>query len=73
MHRSKVDGAATATSGGTRVALSAAQSGNGFLAGIGYEGSIDKGMAWTVGITYYDSLGGLDEADATFVNVGLKF
>ena len=73
MHRSKVDGAATATSGGTRVALSAAQSGNGFLAGIGYESPIDKNMAWTVGITYYDSLGGLDEADATFVTVGLKF
>jgi YD repeat-containing protein len=73
IHQSKVNGAASATIGGTSYRLSAADSGMGFLAGIGFEGPIDKNMAWTVGITYYDSLGGLNEADATFVNVGLKF
>jgi len=73
VHQSKVNGDATITIGGTRVALSAAESGNGFLAGIGYESPIDKNMAWTLGLTYYDNLGGISQANATFVTVGLKF
>ena len=73
VHQSKVNGEATVISGGTRVALKAADSGAGFLAGIGFDNPIDKNMAWTVGVTYYDSLGGVSEANATFVSVGLKF
>jgi hypothetical protein len=73
IHQSKVNGEATVTSGGTRVALKAADSGTGFLAGIGFESPMDKNIAWTVGVTYYDSLGGISEANATFVSVGLKF
>jgi len=73
VHQSKVNGAASATIGGTSYRLSAADSGHGFLAGIGFESPIDKNMAWTFGVTYYDNLGGLSDANATFVSVGLKF
>ena len=73
IHQSKVNGAASVTIGGDTVALSASDSGSGYLVGIGFESPVDKNMSWTVGITYYDSLGGLDQADATFVNIGLKF
>ena len=73
IHQSKVNGAATATIGGTSYRLAAADSGSGFLAGIGFESPVDKNMSWTAGITYYDSLGGLSEANATFVSIGLKY
>jgi len=73
IHQSKVNGAASATIGGTSYRLSAADSGSGYLAGIGFESPVDKSMSWTVGITYYDSLGGLSDANATFVSVGLKY
>jgi hypothetical protein len=74
IHQSKVNGAASATIGGTSYRLSAADSGSGFLAGIGFETpAADKSMSWTVGVTYYDSLGGLSDANATFVSVGLKY
>jgi len=73
VHQSKVNGDAAITIGGTRYAVNAADSGHGFLAGIGFESPIDKNMAWTFGVTYYDNLGGLSDANATFVSVGLKF
>jgi len=73
IHQSKVNGAASVTIGGDTVALSASDSGSGYLAGIGFESPVDKNMSWTVGITYYDSLGGLSDANATFVSVGLKY
>jgi hypothetical protein len=72
-HQSKVNGSASVTGVGGTYALKASESGNGYLAGVGYESPVDKNMSWTVGITYYDSLGGLNGADATFVSVGLKF
>jgi hypothetical protein len=73
IHQSKVNGDASITIDGTRYAVNAADSGSGFLAGIGFESPVDKDMSWTVGITYYDSLGGLSDANATFVSVGLKY
>jgi hypothetical protein len=73
IHQSKVNGVASVTIGPDTVALSAADSGSGYLAGIGFESPVDKNMSWTVGITYYDSLGGLSDADATFVSIGLKY
>jgi hypothetical protein len=73
IHQSKVNGAASVTIGEGTFALKAADSGSGYLAGIGFESPVDKNMSWTVGITYYDSLGGLSDANATFVSVGLKY
>ena len=73
IHNSEINGAASVTIGGTTYAAGATASGTGFLVGGGYEGKIDSNMSWTVGITYYDSVGGVSGSDVTFVAAGLRF
>jgi hypothetical protein len=73
VHSTEVDGKRNILIGSTTYALSGNASGTGFLAGAGYEGKINNDMSWTAGVTYYDSLGGLSGADATFVSVGLRY
>jgi hypothetical protein len=74
VHKSEINGDLSVTVSGTRYNIaSASQDGTGFLVGVGYEGKIDEKMSWTAGVTYYDSIGGLSGADATFASVGLRF
>jgi hypothetical protein len=74
IHSSKIDGAASLAIGGTTYNLgSSTDTGTGFLVGAGYEVKIDSDMSWTIGVSYYDSAGGVSGADVTFISAGLKF
>jgi|SaaInl4_100m_RNA_FD_contig_31_1675598_length_743_multi_5_in_0_out_0_1 hypothetical protein len=70
IHSSEVSGDRDITIGGTTYAANAAESGVGGLLGIGFQ-SRDKGLR--AGITYYDSVGGMDDADVVMGFVGYKF
>ena len=70
IHSSEVEGEASITIGGTTYAANASESGIGGLLGIGFQ-SRDNGLR--AGVTYYDSVGGMDDADVVMGFVGYKF
>lgn len=67
-HQSEIDGEASITIGGTTYAAQASASGTGFLLG----GGIDNGST-RYGLTYYDSVGGIEDANLTILFYGIKF
>lgn len=67
-HQSEIDGEASITIGGTTYAAQASASGTGFLFG----GGIDNGST-RYGLTYYDSVGGIEDANLTVLFYGFKF
>ena len=68
VHQSQVDGAASITIGGTTYAANASAEGTGFLLGGGIEDDKTR-----YGITYYSSVGGVDDADLLVGYYGIKF
>jgi len=76
-HYSKVEQDAALTFAGATVVLSALawqdDWGTGFLAGAGYDYDLNDDVQIRGAYSYYDSLGGLDEADMHFFTVGIKF
>ena len=68
VHQSQVDGKASITIGGTTYASKASASGMGFLLGGGTETDNTR-----YGVTYYSSVGGLDDADLLVIFYGIKF
>ena len=74
LHRSTLDGSSTITIGGTTYNLATATAtGTNFLVGAGYEGSLQDGMKWRAGVTYYNDVGDVSGADVTLVYAGIKF
>lgn len=73
IHNSEINGAASVTIGGTTYAAGATASGTGFLVGAGYEWKLQDNMSATLGVTYYDSIGGVTDADVTLVSAGVRF
>lgn len=68
IHQSEIDGRASVTIGGTTYAAKASASGTGFLFGGGIEEDTTR---W--GITYYDSVGGIEDANLFVLFYGIKF
>ena len=68
LHQSQVDGAASITIGSTTYAANASAEGTGFLLGGGIEDDKTR-----YGITYYSSVGGVDDADLLVGYYGIKF
>jgi len=68
IHQSEVDGKASVTIGGTTYAAKASASGTGFLFGGGVEEDL---IRW--GLTYYDSVGGIEDANLLVLFYGVKF
>ena len=67
-HQSEVNGKASITIGGTTYAAAASATGPGFLFGAGIEDD-----QFRYGITYYDSVGGMDDANVWVGYYGIKF
>ena len=68
LHQSEVDGKASVTIGGTTYAANASASGTGFLFGGGIE---EDSIRW--GLTYYNSVGGIEDANLLVLFYGVKF
>jgi hypothetical protein len=68
VHQSQVDGASSITIGSTTYAAKASAEGSGFLLG----GGIEDGKT-RYGVTYYSSVGGVDDADLWVGYYGIKF
>lgn len=73
MHRSEVEGEASVTIGGTRYAITATESGTGWLVGAGYDWQIgsDKTLHGRIAYTFYNKLGGMSDADANVFTLGI--
>ncbi len=71
-HSMEVEGNLTANVSGTSATYSTSESGTGLLVGVGYEGALSKDINWRAAYTYYDSLGGMSDANAHNYTVGLK-
>ena len=67
-HQSQVDGNASITIGSTTYAANASADGMGFLLGAGIEEDKIR-----YGVTYYNSVGGLDDANLLVGYYGFKF
>ena len=67
-HQSEVNGKASITIGGTTYAAAASATGPGFLFGAGIEDD-----QFRYGVTYYDSVGGMDDANVWVGYYGIKF
>lgn len=76
-HYSKVEQDAALTFAGQSVSLSALawqdDWGTGFLAGAGYDYDLNDDVQIRGAYSYYDSLGGLTDADMHLVTIGIKF
>ena len=70
LHQTEVDGTRTIIIGSNTVSIADSASGAGILVGIGYEASKQP---WSVTLTYYNNVGGVDEADVTMLNFGYRF
>lgn len=73
VHSSEVEGKASVTIGGTTYAISATESGTGWLLGGGYEwqfGATEDLLA-RAAYTFYNRLGGMSDGDAGFFSLGL--
>lgn len=68
VHQSQVDGNASITIGGTTYAAEASAEGTGFLLG----GGVEDGKT-RYGVTYYNSVGGVDDANILVGYYGIKF
>lgn len=73
LHRSEVEGEASVTIGGTRYAITASQSGSGWLFGGGYDWQVgnDKDLLARVSYTFYNKLGGMSDGDAGLFAFGI--
>jgi hypothetical protein len=73
MHRSEVEGEASATIGGTRYVITASESGSSWLVGGGYAWQLgnDKDLLARVTYTFYNKLGGMSDGDASVFAFGI--
>lgn len=71
-HNLEVEGNLTASVSGSSATYGLSASGTGLLVGVGYEAEGGKDMNWRAAYSYYDSLGGMSDANAHVFSVGLK-
>jgi len=71
-HSSTVSaGASVSINGATYAAANSSKSGTGYLAGLGYETPLSNDLFYRVTAYYYNALGGLSDANASLVTVGI--
>ena len=71
LHNSRIDELAGFTAAGFTYTAAGSSSGSGFLIGGGVEKPMGTKSFWNVELVYYDSLGGVSDATATFLNFGI--
>lgn len=61
------------SAGGNAITIpSTKTSGSGMLFGVGYDLSLDKNLSVRFGLTQYNKISGMSDADATFFSIGVK-